>query len=99
MSRFSVTAGELNNTIATLVEDNNQFRARVTDLVNCANELATMWQGQANDRFNTALNNDRERWNEFAMLIDQYTEALRAVLQTYNNAEETNVSTATTRTY
>lgn len=99
MSKFTVTANELNNVTNTLSEDNNQFRARVNDLVNCATELASMWQGEANNRFNAALNNDQERWAEFAALIDQYTEALRVIVQTYNTAEEANVSTATTRTY
>lgn len=99
MSKFSVTASELNNTVSTLVEDNNQFRARVNDLMTCANELATMWQGEANTRFNNALNSDQERWTEFANLIDQYAEALRQILQTYATAEEQNTSTASTRTY
>ncbi len=99
MSKFSVTASELNNTVSTLVEDNNQFRARVNDLMTCANELATMWQGEANTRFNTALNSDQERWAEFAALIDQYAEALQQILQTYATAEEQNSSTATTRSY
>ena len=99
MSKFSVNASELNNTVSTLVEDNNQFRARVNDLMTCANELATMWQGEANTRFNTALNSDQERWAEFAALIDQYAEALQQILQTYATAEEQNSSTATTRSY
>ena len=99
MSKFSVTAAELNNTISVLSEDNNQFRARVNDLMSCAQELAAMWQGEANSRFNNALNTDQERWAEFAALIDQYTEALRQILQTYATAEEANSSTATTRSY
>ena len=99
MSKFSVTAAELNNTISVLSEDNNQFRARVNDLMSCAQELAAMWQGEANSRFNNALNTDQERWAEFAALIDQYTEALRQILQTYATAEEANTSTATTRSY
>lgn len=99
MSRFSVTAAELNNTVSALAENNNQFRCRVNDLMNCASELASMWQGEANNRFNNALNSDQERWAEFAALIDQYCEALRTVIQTYNTAEEANVSTASTRTY
>lgn len=99
MSRFSVTAAELNNAVSTLNEDNNQFRARVNELMNCAQELASMWQGEANDRFNNALNSDQERWVEFASLIDQYNEALQNIIQIYNNAEETNTSTATTRSY
>lgn len=99
MSRFSVTASELNNTVRVLVEDNNQFRSRVSDLMNCANELASMWQGDANTKFNTALSTDQERWAEFATLIDQYAEALNVIGQTYARAEEANASTAATRTY
>ena len=99
MSRFSVTAAELSNAVSTLVEDNNQFRSRVSDLMNCANELASMWQGEANTRFNNALNTDQERWAEFASLIDQYSAALSSIITTYSNAEEANVSTASTRSY
>lgn len=99
MSRFTVAASELTNAVSVLAEDNNQFRARVSDLMNCAQELASMWQGEANNRFNTALNTDQERWHEFAALIDQYNEALQQIIQVYNNAEESNVSTASTRAY
>ena len=99
MSRLSVTAAELNNTVQVLVEDNNQFRARVSDLMNCASELASMWQGEANNKFNMALNTDQERWAEFAALIDQYAEALNVIGQTYARAEEANTATAATRTY
>ena len=99
MSRFSVTAAELTNAVSVLNEDNNQFRNRVNDLMTCAQELASMWQGEANDRFNNALNTDQERWAEFASLIDQYNEALQQIIQIYNTAEEGNTSTASTRTY
>lgn len=99
MSRFSVTAAELNNVVMTLNEDNEQFRARVNDLMTCAQELASMWQGEANGRFNSALNTDQERWAEFATLIDQYRDGLVAIIQIYSNAEEANTSTAMTRTY
>lgn len=99
MSRFSVTAAELSNAVSVLAENNNQFRARVNDLMTCAQELASMWQGEANNRFNTALNSDQERWAEFAALIDQYNEALRQIIQIYSTAEEGNTATATNRSY
>lgn len=99
MSKFSVTANELTTAASYLSEDNSQFRSRVNDLVTCASELASMWQGEANTQFNNAFNTDQERWTEFASLIDQYVEALTQAAQTYATAEETNVSTATTRTY
>ena len=99
MSKFSVTANELVNSASMLSENNNQFRNRVNDLINCATELASMWQGEANSQFNNAFNTDQERWTEFAALIDQYVEALNTVAQAYATAEEANVSTATSRTY
>lgn len=99
MSRFSVTAAELANAVSSLAENNNQFRSRVSDLMNCAQELASMWQGEANNRFNNALSTDQERWAEFAALIDQYNEALQQIIQIYSNAEEGNISTASTRSY
>lgn len=99
MSKFLITAAELANVISALLENNNQFRSRVNDLMNCASELASMWQGEANNKFNTALNSDSERWSEFAALIDQYCEALQAIVQIYSNAEEANISTASNRTY
>lgn len=99
MSRFTVAAAELTSAVSVLAEDNNQFRSRVSDLMNCAQELASMWQGEANNRFNTALNTDQERWIEFAALIDQYNEALQQIIQIYKNAEEGNTATASSRTY
>ena len=99
MPKFSVTASELNNASATLVEDNSQFQNRVNELMNCASELSGMWQGEANVQFNNALQSDQARWTEFANLITQYAEALRTIAQTYGSAEEANVNTAVTRTY
>lgn len=99
MSKFSVTATELVRAANILSEDNNQFRARVNELITCASELAAMWEGEANNQFNTAFKNDQEQWSDFAVLIDQYVEALNTVACAYARAEETNISTATTRTY
>lgn len=99
MSKYSITAPEVTNMIRTLEADNTQFRARISELMDCAVELAAMWQGEANDRFNTALNNDHSRWVEFAALIDQYNEAMVNVVNIYSNAESANVDTSTTRTY
>lgn len=99
MSKFSVTATQLTRTAQQLSENNTQFRARVSDLEGCADQLAAMWEGEAHDKFYTAFMNDKDCWDEFAALIDQYRTALETVAQTYSNAEATNVDTATTRTY
>ena len=99
MSKYSITAAEISNAAGALAENNNQFRARVSDLMNCAQELSSMWQGEANNRFNNALSTDQERWVEFAALIDQYVEALQQIVQIYSNAEQEAASTASTRSY
>ena len=99
MSRFTVTASELTNAVSVLAEDNNQFRARVSELMNCAQELASMWQGEANDTFNMTLATDQERWVAFAALVDNYVETLREIVRYYQAAEAEIVEIASHRTY
>lgn len=96
MSKFTVTASELTSAAAQISEDNNQFRARVQDLITCADELSAMWEGEANTTFMTYFNNNQGNWITFANLIDQYVTALQNVAQIYLTAEATNVETAKT---
>lgn len=99
MSRFVINANEVMHVASMLTENNNQFRARVEDLMNTAQELASMWQGEANNSFNAALATDQERWAAFAALVDTHVETLREIVRHYQNAEAENVEIATRRTY
>lgn len=99
MSKFTITASEMQNAITELNSANNEFKNRVTELESAQQELAGMWQGEANTAFNSAFQNDKGQWSTFASLIDQYTQTLSTILQTYQNAEATNVDTARTRAY
>lgn len=99
MSRFVIEANEVMRTASMLAENNNQFRARVEDLMNTAQELSSMWQGEANDTFNMALATDQERWVAFAALVDNYVETLREIVRHYRDAEAENVEIASHRTY
>lgn len=99
MSRFAINPAEVMRTANMLAENNNQFRARVNDLMNTAQELAAMWQGEANNAFNTALATDQERWATFAALVDNHVETLRQIVQHYQTAETENVEIASRRTY
>ena len=99
MSKFTVTAAEMQATINELNSANGEFKSRVSELEAAQQELSGMWQGDANTAFNNAFQNDKGQWATFANLIDQYVQTLSSILQTYQTAESANVETARTRTY
>ena len=99
MPRFTLTAQQLQNTASELSSSNGEFKNRVSELLAVQQELNGQWQGDANNAFNTAFNNDKGQWDTFAQLMDQYIEALQTIKQTYETAEQANVTTATTRNF
>lgn len=99
MSKYTVTASDMQNAINELNASNNEFKARVNELESEQQTLAGMWQGDANTAFNNAFQSDKGQWATFANLIDQYVETLATILQTYQAAENANAETARTRTY
>lgn len=99
MSKYTVTASDMQNAINELNASNNEFKARVNELESEQQTLAGMWQGDANTAFNNAFQSDKGQWATFANLIDQYVETLATILQTYQTAENANAETARTRTY
>jgi WXG100 family type VII secretion target len=96
MAKFNVTPSELTSAANMISEDNAQFRARVSDLITCAEELSSMWQGDANVTFTNYFNTNSGNWTSFAALIDEYVAALNNVATIYNNAESVNTETART---
>lgn len=99
MAKFQVTTAELKAAIADLQEKNGTFKNKVSELEQSQQALRAQWQGDANTAFNTAFENDKAQWTTFSTLIDQYIQALQTIMQTYEQAEATNTSTATTRSY
>ena len=99
MSKYTVNATEMQNAIRDLSSSNTEFKNRVTELEGEQQNLAGMWQGDANTAFNNAFQNDKGQWSTFAALVDQYIEALSSILQVYQTAESTNLETAKNRTY
>lgn len=99
MSKLTITASEMQNAINELNSANSEFKNRVTELESEQQNLAGMWQGDANTAFNNAFQNDKSQWSTFASLVDQYVETLGSILQIYQNAESTNLDTAKTRSY
>ena len=99
MAKFQVTTAELKAAIADLQEKNGTFKNKVSELEQSQQALRAQWQGDANTAFNTAFENDKAQWTTFSTLIDQYIQALQTILQTYEQAESTNTSTASNRSY
>lgn len=99
MSKFTVTASEMQTAISELNSANSEFKNRVAELETAQQELASMWQGDANTAFNNAFLNDKSQWSTFASLVDQYIQTLGTILKTYETAESTNTDTARSRSY
>ena len=99
MAKFQVTTAELKAAIADLQEKNGTFKNKVSELEQSQQALRAQWQGDANTAFNTAFENDKAQWTTFSTLIDQYIQALQTILQTYEQAEATNTSIASNRSY
>lgn len=97
MGKLELTVQQMATVINDLTSSNQEFVARVKDLDGKQQELASMWQGEANTAFNQAFQSDKEKWAAFATLINQYITTLQKILETYRKAEETNVQTAKTR--
>lgn len=99
MSRINVAVSELQNAVNTLTDLNGTFRTKVTEMGSLESELGGMWQGEANNAFRTAFSNDREQWNMFAQLVDQYIQTLSNIAARYAQTEEINTQEAKNRTY
>ena len=60
MSKYSLTAQELQSAIGELSSSNAQFKARVADLQSKQGALAGMWQGDAHDAFWVSFDQDNQ---------------------------------------
>lgn len=99
MAKFEVSTAQQRNVISSLQSANQQFQQRVADLKNKETELSAMWKGDSNTAFRQAFANDATAWDKFYNLMNQYIQALEKISQAYEQAENTNVSTARTRSF
>ena len=99
MAQIKVTSAELRRKAETLKSLNSQFKAKVGDLTNCEQSLASMWEGDAKNAFHKAFNNDRIQWNNFHTLIEQYIVTLNNIATEYDNKEAINTNIASGRNY
>lgn len=99
MAQIMVTSAELRATASNLRENNSNFRNQVASLESSEGTLNSQWQGEANEAFHRAFMNDKAFMDKFAAEIDNYCTALETIAAKYDEAERTNLETATTRKY
>lgn len=99
MSQIVVTAAEVRNKAAALLELNQQFKGKATELEAKEGELCSMWEGQARDAFHREFTRDKGQMDAFFSLIEQYVEALNNIAQRYEEAEMRASELANARTY
>ena len=97
--QITVTTTTMKNKANELKSLNNKFKNQISSLRSSESSLNSMWDGEANDAFHKAFNNDMIQLNNFFNAIEQYIAKLNQIAQAYDKAEKTNVSTANTRKY
>ena len=99
MGVIRVSANELKAKANDLMTLNASLKTNVGDLEATEQNLASMWEGEARDAFHQAFNNDKIQMTNFTTLIEKYVNSLLAIAAKYEQAENVNVSTASTRNY
>lgn len=97
MAEIKVTPSELRKKADDLERYNRDFRKEVEKMVGYENQLAGMWEGEAQKAFRKAFNDDKQKMDLFAQNIDKYIQALREDAQKYETAEKNATNIATTR--
>lgn len=96
---IQVTTATLTNKANELKSLNSRFKTQVENLKSAENALNSMWDGESNDAFHKAFNQDVIQMNNFYNAIEKYVTSLNEIVKQYEKAEKANLSTATTRKY
>lgn len=99
MSKFNVSASQVSAGVEQLREANAQFKTALMQLESLEEKLNGMWDGEANDSFHTAFNNDKQQMAEFYNTIEKYAQVLEGIVKRYMQAEANNAEIAKTRSY
>ena len=99
MALIRVTATQLRTGADELEALNQQFRNAINQLESQEGTLNGMWDGEANNTFHTAFNNDKIQMTNFYNAIEQYVQKLNEIAARYSQAEAQNAEIAKTRNY
>ena len=97
MAEIKVTPQEIKTKADNLRQYNSQFRQQVEKLVGYEQQLAGMWEGEAQKAFRTAFNQDKGKMDRFAENIDKFAQAMDNIMEAYSSAEQSNQAIASQR--
>ena len=72
MAEIKVTPQQLKEKANDLESYNRKFRSEVEKMVGYEEQLAGMWEGEAQKAFRKVFNDDRLKMEQFALNIDKY---------------------------
>ena len=75
----------LANGVEEKIADWNQA---VTKIYQLAQEMDAMWDGTANDAFNTRFDEDRTKFEQLSTIMSEYATAIKTAAQNYMTTEE-----------
>lgn len=99
MAMFRVATAQLKAKAEELTGLNNNLKTNISELESCEQNLSGMWEGQAKDAFHQAFHNDKVQMTNFTTLIEKYVYTLLNSIAKYEQAENLNTETASTRNY
>jgi len=96
MAQTRVTTQQLRGVAERVEGLAGQYANQVTALYNSGKELDSMWDGDANQTFNTKLGNDQPRFQAMSDMLKRYVQTLRDNADDYDRAEAQAVDTLNT---
>ena len=97
MGLITVTASQLRKAAGEMRSLNGQFKSQVGNLEAQEGTLASQWEGEAKDAFHKVFLEDKEKWQKFYVMIEEYCMTLEQIADKYEKAEGANTQTAITR--
>lgn len=97
MSMTKISSTSRMEQVATDLEDIiNRYNAAVNSLYSLGSELDGMWDGDAADKFQAIMGQDREKFNALVPFFQKYIEALRTAIAAYEDAERRSLEAIST---
>ncbi|WP_020225051.1 WXG100 family type VII secretion target [Holdemania massiliensis] len=82
-----LTTSKMKEVVNHLSEQVKSYDKAVARLYEIGEEMDTMWEGEASNKFKANLGNDRSRFNALTTMLNRYIEVLTQDIQTYAQAE------------
>lgn len=87
-TQLNVSPQEMLNLAALIENDMDDWDNAVKMIYQLHGEMDGMWDGDANDAFNTLFMEDKTKFERLAQVMRQYAQVIRQSAETYMNGED-----------